>query len=162
MKLAFSSLQIPEEQGEGARDRALHVMRLCREAGIELLVDVSPRTLEMLDVPTLAGLRDLGVGCVRLDFGFSDMETAELSRTFRIAFNASTVSVDKLHVWEHLGADLHRFIACHNYYPKPLTGLPLAAVKTLNERLRARGIETMAFIPGDAELRGPLCEACRR
>ena len=155
---AFTSLQIPEEQQGGARQRALHLMRRCREAGIELMADVSPRTLEWLAIPALAGLRDVGVSCVRLDYGFSDIETVELSRIFKVAFNASTTPVSRLRAWGHLGADLGRFVACHNYYPKPLTGLSLSYVKKINERFRALGVATMAFVPGDAVLRGPLHE----
>ena len=154
----FSSLQIPEEASSEARSRALRIMRLCREASLKMMVDVSPRTLDMLGIPSLEGLRDLGVECVRLDYGFSDLETVELSRTYHIALNASTVSVNQLRAWERLGADLSRFVACHNYYPKPLTGLPLSSVGETNRRFRFFGIETMAFVPGDATLRGPLGE----
>ena len=51
-----------------------------------------------------------------------------------------------------------RFSACHNYYPKPWTGLSLPQVQAINRQLHAYGLETMAFVPGDAELRGPLHE----
>ena len=51
-----------------------------------------------------------------------------------------------------------RFAACHNFYPKPYTGLSLEDVARTNLRLAALGFEIMAFVPGDANVRGPVFE----
>lgn len=168
MDCAFTSFQIPEE-GElglqGLRERASWLLRACREAGIGLIVDVSPSTLDMLGLSSIEELEGLGVACIRLDCGFSDARVVELSRRFRIAFNASTTSLSQVRAWEREGADLSRFCACHNYYPKPLTGLSTSYVREVNDSFRLLGVETAAFIPGDGRapapgngLRGPLYE----
>lgn len=56
------------------------------------------------------------------------------------------------------GADVTRFAACHNFYPKPYTGLALEDIARVNLRLAALGFEIMAFVPGDANVRGPVFE----
>ena len=77
---------------------------------------------------------------------------------FRIVVNASTVSFDEIASWREAGADVTRFAACHNFYPKPYTGLSLEDVARTNLRLAALGFEIMAFVPGDANVRGPVFE----
>lgn len=158
VRYAFTSLQIPEEQGTAYRTEAQHLLAHCHDAGIELMVDVSPATLDNLGCSRLEDLRELGVTMVRLDFGFDAAQTVELSRTFRIVFNASTVSTDDIRAWRAAGADFSRFAACHNFYPKRFTGLSLEAVRRINARLSVLGFTTMAFIPGDERQRGPLFE----
>ena len=83
---------------------------------------------------------------------------AELSGVFRIVVNASTVSSDEIASWCEAGADVTRFAACHNFYPKPYTGLALEDIARVNLRLAALGFEIMAFVPGDANVRGPVFE----
>lgn len=91
-RLAFTSMHIPEEEGVAYRDAARHLLGLCRDAGIDLMVDVSPVTLEKLGFSRIEDLLDFGVTLIRLDFGFDAARTVELSRHFRIVFNASTVT----------------------------------------------------------------------
>lgn len=157
-RLAFTSMHIPEEEGVAYRDAARHLLGLCRDAGIDLMVDVSPVTLEKLGFSRIEDLLDFGVTLIRLDFGFDAARTVELSSHFRIVFNASTVSREDVRAWRAAGADFTRFAACHNFYPKPLTGLSIEEVRRINERLSLLGFTTMAFVPGDGELRGPLHE----
>lgn len=157
-RFAFTSMHIPEERIDDYRGETLALLGACREAGLELIADVSPATLARLGCSSLDELAALGIGYVRLDYGFDARETVELSRTFHVVFNASTISMDDVHAWMALGADLTRFAACHNFYPKPLTGLSIERVRRVNERLRMLGLATFAFVPGDARLRGPLGE----
>lgn len=155
---AFTSLHIPEEHGvDYARD-AKRLLHRLRDAGIGLIVDVGPETCAKLGCTRIEELRDLGFTHLRLDYGFSIEQTVELSRRFRIVFNASTVTRDEISAWRAAGADLSRFSACHNYYPKRYTGLDIETVRASNELLSAQGFETIAFVPGDGRFRGPLYE----
>ena len=79
-------------------------------------------------------------------------------QVFRIVVNASTVSSDEIESWREAGADVTRFAACHNCYPKPYTGLALEDIARVKLRLAALGFEIMAFVPGDANVRGPVFE----
>lgn len=156
--LAFTSMHIPEEEGVDYERDARYLLKLLDDAGISLIVDVGPETYGKLGCSRIEDLRDLGITHVRLDYGFSPEETVRLSRTFRIVCNASTVSKAEIAVWRAAGADFSKFVACHNYYPKRYTGLSVASVRRMNERLSALGFETIGFVPGNAEMRGPLHE----
>jgi hypothetical protein len=81
-----------------------------------------------------------------------------MSHDFHVVFNASTISNDDICAWRAVGADFSRFAACHNYYPKPLTGLSLSSVERTNRHLSDLGFTVMSFVPGDGVRRGPLHE----
>ena len=155
---AFTSLQIPEETDIDQASETRRLLQLCREANLNLIADISPRTLAKLGYSSLSELKGTGIDYVRLDFGFSAAETVELSHDFHVVFNASTISKQDILAWRSAGADFTRFAACHNYYPKPLTGLSIERVANINRGLSELGFTTMAFIPGDKTLRGPLYE----
>lgn len=157
-RYAFTSMHIPEEDGLAYDNDARKMLSLLGTSGIELIVDVGPETPSKLGLSNIADLRNLGVGCLRLDYGFTDAEVVELSSSFRIVLNASIVQGRQFTKWLSMGADASRFIACHNFYPKPFTGLDLAYVCHMNEQLERAGLDAMGFVPGDGELRGPLCE----
>lgn len=158
VRFAFTSLHIPEETGVDYRTEALRMIALCRETGIALIADVSPVTLQKLGCADFDELHELGIEYVRLDFGFDARQTVELSHQFHVVFNASTISEKDIRDWREAGADFTRFAACHNFYPKRLTGLALEDVSRTNARLKALGFTVMSFVPGDAQLRGPLEE----
>lgn len=155
---AFTSLHVPEDDGATYRDKVRWLFKLTSDAGIGLIADVGPETCDVVGVSRVEDLASMGLACARLDYGFSPSEVAHLSDVFRIVFNASTVSREEIAAWRHAGADLSRFAACHNFYPKPMSGLALADVAAMNAQLHAYGFETMGFVPGDAELRGPVFE----
>ena len=134
------------------------MLSLLSARGIALIADVGPRTCDLLGLERIEDLRDLGLEYLRLDYGFSAQRVAELSGVFRIVVNASTVSSDEIASWREAGADVTRFAACHNFYPKPYTGLALEDIARVNLRLAALGFEIMAFVPGDANVRGPVFE----
>ena len=154
----FSSLHIPEEEYSDYKEKVLSLLKLCSHAGISLTMDVDNETPSRLGVKRMEDLTQYGVESIRLDYGFSDEEIVALSRSFNIVWNASTVSLSDVRKWEKMGADLSRFTACHNFYPKPYTGLSFDMVKEINQRLKQFGFVTEAFVPGDGILRGPLFE----
>lgn len=157
-RYAFTSLHIPEDGGAAYADKVRHVLSLLSARGIALIADVGPRTCDLLGLERIEDLRDLGLEYLRLDYGFSAQRVAELSDVFRIVVNTSTVSSDEIASWREAGADVTRFAACHNFYPKPYTGLALEDIARVNLRLAALGFEIMAFVPGDANVRGPVFE----
>lgn len=155
---AFTSLQIPEEEGKNGIQEVRDLLEACRAAKINLIADISPATLERLEITSFEELKRLGFTHVRLDFGFDAAQTVELSRLFNVVFNASTITQNDISAWERAGADFSRFSACHNFYPKRYTGLSLDEFSRINSRLKNWGFTTMAFVPGDLQLRGPLFE----
>lgn len=157
-RYAFTSMHIPEEEGVDYERDARRILGMLQKAGISLIVDVGPETYEKLGCSSIEELRELGITHTRLDYGFSVEETVHLSHTFHIVFNASTVSKAEISAWRAAGADFSRFAACHNFYPKKNTGLAIEDVRRMNDRLSAYGFEIIGFVPGNADLRGPLHE----
>ena len=157
---AFTSFQIPEELGVDFQHTLNGLLGKLRTAGISLIADVGPDACKMLGVDDIDGLRELGITHIRLDDGFGPEEAVELSHRFRIVFNASTITREEIKTWKRLGADLSRFSACHNFYPKRNTGLAIEDVRATDSLLAAFGFEIMGFVPTDDPTlaRGPLFE----
>jgi len=156
MNYVFTSLHIPEEQVADYARRVRTFLADCSAANLNCMVDVSPHTLEKLACTSYEDLKAMGVDYLRLDFGFSDEEIVRLSQTFHIVLNASTMGRADVERLRALGADFSRFVASHNFYPKPLTGLSLERVAEANRYFKSLGFLTMAFVAGDAVYRGPL------
>ena len=154
----FTSLHIPEEEYSDYKEKVRYLLKLCVKAGIDLTMDVDSETPDRLGVKRMEDLLDFGVKSIRLDYGFSDLDVVNLSKSFHVVWNASTISPYDIKKWKRLGADTSGFTACHNFYPKPYTGLSLSLVKEINQKLKLAGYETESFVPGDLEFRGPLYE----
>ena len=152
----FTSLHIPEEDYGDYKTNVVELLSLTKKSGIDLMVDVDGDTPKRLGLRGMEDLLDYGVNSIRLDFGFTDKDVVTLSKHFNIVWNASTTAPADIKKWEALGADIYRFTACHNYYPKPYTGLELSRVGDINERLKIAGYRISAFIPSDGEFRGPI------
>ena len=152
----FTSLHIPEEDYDDYKKRVVELLKLTHDAGIEMTMDVEGDTPSKLGLSKMEDLLDYGVTSIRLDYGFSDDEVVKLSHSFNIVWNASTVNPFDIRKWEKLGADIDRFTSCHNYYPKPYTGLDLNDVRDINKTLKSFGYTVSAFVPGDKTFRGPL------
>ena len=155
---AFTSLHIPEETGVDYSRSIRQLLDCCREGNLNLITDVGPETYEKLGVASMEELKSLGITHVRLDYGFSPREVVEISKSFYVVFNASTIMEEEFLEWKRYGADFAKFAACHNFYPKQFTALSLKQVREINNRLKYLGFTTMAFVPGDLTLRGPLFE----
>lgn len=156
IKYVFTSLHIPEEKNICYQDEVRILLDACKQANLHLFVDISPHTLEKLNISSYEELHDLNVTHVRVDFGFTYEQIVALSRSFYVVLNASTISDEDIRKLYALDADFSKFYSCHNFYPKPYTGISLRNVAKINQRLRYLGIKTMAFVAGDFEYRGPL------
>jgi uncharacterized protein len=155
VKLAFTSLHIPEESGIST-ERVRGLLSLFKREGFQVFADVSKKTPAMLGLHQFEELKELGVTSLRLDDGFTTDEMLELSRHFRIAINASTVGEKELQRWIDCGLETGNMISWHNFYPKPETGLDQEYFLKQQHLYDTLGIPVYAFIPGDEKKRGPL------
>ncbi|WRP06213.1 MupG family TIM beta-alpha barrel fold protein [Rossellomorea aquimaris] len=155
MKLAFTSLHIPEES-EYSREHVGHLLSIFKREGFEVFADVSRNTPTLLGLSRFEELKDLGVTALRLDDGFTAEEMVALSHHFQIAINASTVGRKELQEWTSSGLETGNMIAWHNFYPKPETGLDQDYFMKQQRLFEASDIPVYAFIPGDDEKRGPV------
>lgn len=156
MHIAFSSLQIPEEQHLDVLERFHSLQQYAVSSDIRIFTDISRQTVHTLHLQSVQDLKQYGVEYIRLDDGFTSEQMKELSRVFHIVVNASASEDTLKEVLEQ--CDSTRMCACHNYYPEPYTGLSLEYVQERNAFFHQYGIQTMGFIPGNHHLRGPLYE----
>lgn len=156
----FTSLHIPEADSASLLSEFRHVTAEAAALGFRTTADISPRTFRLLDASLahLEPIRALGLDALRLDFGFSPEEIAHWTRQsgFRIELNASTIDIRMLDAILAAGADPRYLQACHNYYPRPETGLSFELFAERSLLFRSRGISVSAFIPSLRNPRGPL------
>lgn len=156
MSYVFTSLHIPEEKVDDYPSEVKKLMELCKLHNLNVMVDVSNNTLPKLGLDNLSQLKEWGFTHLRIDFGISLEEIAELTNDFGIVLNASTVTLEELNKLRELGVDFTKFLACHNFYPKPLTGISLQQMIDRNRMFKSFNIDTMGFVAGDKDLRGPV------
>jgi uncharacterized protein len=156
----FTSLHIPEDNPDTYKELLQELGALAKTHGMELLADVSPLSLGHLglDWSTLPQLLEWGLAGIRVDYGFTADEIVSLTKIMKTGINASTVSESELDSWIEKGLNVENVEAWHNFYPRPETGLDLDFLIERNVMLKSKGITTMAFIPGNDTLRGPLYE----
>lgn len=156
--LLFTSLHIPEEDRSLYRERLFSLGRLAGQLRLGLIVDIDSHSLEQigLSLDEADRLPAFGITGLRLDDGFDEQMSAELSNKIAVVLNASTLTLHTLKRMIALGLNVNRVTACHNYYPRPETGLDRSAFRRANRMLRQQGLSVAAFFPGDKDLRGPL------
>lgn len=157
-KSIFTSLHIPEADPSVYKERLQELGQLSQKYGMELMADISPKSLQYLGL-TWDHVEDIvhwGVTGLRIDYGIEDERIASLSAKMKVALNASTLTEEQLEKLVTDGLNLSRTEAWHNFYPRPETGLSLENLQQRNLWLKNKGLTTMAFIPGDHKLRGPL------
>ncbi|MDA2704317.1 MupG family TIM beta-alpha barrel fold protein [Bacillus cereus] len=156
----FSSLHIPEDDPNTYKELIQILGKQALAHEMELMVDVSPKSLHHLGLTyeNVEELLDWGITGLRMDYGIAPKEIASVSHKMKVALNASTITKP---FWKELLAEhirVENVEAWHNFYPRPETGLAKSFLQKQNQYLQKCGIKTMAFIPGDAEKRGPLYE----
>ncbi|GAM15818.1 DUF871 domain-containing protein [Mesobacillus selenatarsenatis] len=154
----FTSLHIPEDNPAEYKELLQKLGELAKKHNMELMADVSPRSLDYLglDWDQYDVLLDWGLSGIRADYGFTIQQIVELSHKMKIGINASTVTKEELLAWIDAGLNTKNVEAWHNFYPRPETGLDKEFLIERNNMLRSFGITTMAFVPGDKDLRGPV------
>ncbi|SFC49712.1 hypothetical protein SAMN04488102_10861 [Alkalibacterium subtropicum] len=147
----FTSLHMNEEVND---DYVKNVEEMCEwlhENGFWLMADVSPLTLERFEEDSLASLaRRLHLNNLRIDFGFDLKELKREEMDVSFTYNASTLLNQE--------SEEAEAFYMHNFYPRPETGLDELFFTSLNKRIRENSGQTLAFISGDEEKRGPLYE----
>ena len=153
----FTSLHIQEELNEGYKADAYEMMAFLKKYHFHVIADISPRTLSFFKVRDIVGFaREMGIGCLRVDYGFTVDETAAIAASFPVALNASTIDIEN--ALQIKKAASKEVCAIHNFYPRPETGLDEARLAEATKRLQKHGIKVFAFIPGDQKKRGPVFE----
>lgn len=154
----FTSLHIPEDDQANYGDQLKKLARLAMALDMELMADISPKSLKTLGFnwENADRLLEWGVTGLRIDYGIDEQTIIHLSKKMKIALNASTLPLAGLRRMKEKGLVIESVEAWHNFYPRPETGLGSEYFIKQNKMLVDEGMTVMAFIPGDKALRGPL------
>ena len=154
----FTSLHIPEDDPKVILKRLAELTKWSKNLETDVIADVSESGMARLGL-TLENeeqIESLGLSGLRIDDGVSPATVAKLSQKMPIALNASTINEDDVTALREHGANFENLQAWHNFYPRPETGLDSNWLKEKNDWLHHMNLETMAFVAGDAVLRGPI------
>ncbi|MCR5757158.1 MAG: MupG family TIM beta-alpha barrel fold protein [Selenomonas sp.] len=163
IRRVFTSLHIPETDTAALKRELAEILAAARQYGMEIISDISPKTLAILDMPAfdLSAFRQLGITTLRLDYGYEAAQIAELSHNdqgIRLQLNASTVTERILSELQAAGTDFSHIDALHNFYPRRGTGLSESILRRKTTMLQQLGIKVGAFVPSQGRKRGPLFE----
>lgn len=156
--MIFTSLHIPEEDAEVYQERLYDLGALAKEFKMDLIVDIDVNSLNSLHLSLNEAdqITHFGITALRLDDGFDEETTAALSNQIPIVLNASTLTSDSLKKMADKGLNASKVTACHNFYPRPETGLSREAFQRSNQMFKKACLLIASFFPGDQELRGPI------
>ena len=152
----FLSLHISEEFDDTFCARAGKTCHALADMGFRIIADVSVKTVKQFGCADLTELAEkLRLWALRIDYGFSRQEIEAMAEKMPIVLNASTTTAEDAAA---IAAKGNPVMAMHNFYPRPETGLDEDYLRETTERLRQAGLKVLAFIPGDAQKRGPVFE----
>ena len=154
----FTSLHIPEDDPKVILKRLAELTKWCKNLETAVIADVSESGMARLGLAleNEEQIESLGLTGLRIDDGVSPATVAKLSQKMPVALNASTINEDDVTALREHGANFENLQAWHNFYPRPETGLDSNWLKAKNDWLHHMNLETMAFVAGDAVLRGPI------
>ena len=157
-KRVFSSLHIPESNAAALREEALCLYAFAESLGLEVIADISPLTLTILDIPELtpSRLKELHITTARFDYGIGPETIADFSREMNVQLNASTLRSVQLNALLKANADFSRIDGLHNFYPRPHTGLSSETIQRQNALLHRHDISAGVFAASQTGRRGPL------
>ena len=152
----FLSLHISEEFDDTFCARAGKTCHALADMGFRIIADVSVKTVTQFDCADLTELAEkLRLWALRIDYGFTRQEIEAMAEKMPIVLNASTTTAEDAAA---IAAKGNPVMAMHNFYPRPETGLDEDYLRETTENLRQAGLKVLAFIPGDAQKRGPVYE----
>lgn len=147
----FSSAHINE--AKTSQEELQSIIDECNKLGLKLSLDVSK--------PIMDKYAEFdGLFALRLDYGFSDEEIIELSKTasYFVELNASTLSYEHIKALIDGGINTSRTRFTFNFYPKLYTGHDIIDVYNKTKICNEVGIYVGAFIPSHTGFRPPMYE----
>ncbi|AST57006.1 cell surface protein [Thermoanaerobacterium thermosaccharolyticum] len=159
----FTSFNLPEINYEEKLKEIKDLIEYIKSLNMQITVDISPKTLNIIGstYDNLSEFNKYGFSCLRLDYGFTPDEIAIMTKNeygIAIELNASTIKKEFIEDLINKGADINDLRTCHNFYPKPYTGLSYSFFENQTKMIKEYGLRVAAFIPSQKGKRGPIFE----
>jgi len=160
----FTSIHLPEDDFLEVSGAVKEFSEIISKNGMNLAVDCSFHEFEKIkNNPILENnIRGSHIAYLRLDFGFLPQDIQYITRELNIhglMLNASIMRREEIEeIVSTLGSlsDKPVVKACHNFYPRPETGLGLDYFIDQSVCFREMGIAVIACVPSHHKPRGPL------
>lgn len=153
----FTSVQIPEEDEQTKYHYLTELLEELASYQVTYMIDINPDLLNERFFNILQRYHTAQF-IIRIDNKTSSQSIdAITSRGYQCCLNASIVSEHLLSELKRQLQDFSKLCYCHNYYPRPDTGLAETFVQQQNERILHHNTQAdiYAFVAG-SEYRGPL------
>lgn len=160
----FTSIHLPEDDFSRTTQAIGEFSKIVTHKGMNLAVDCSFHELQKIkdNLSLKVNLQHSRIAFLRLDFGFQPHDLQYITQELHIhglMLNASTMNrseIDKV-VTELRGFSEELTLkACHNFYPRPETGLGVDFFLQQSTWFKNEGINVIACVPSHNKPRGPL------
>lgn len=152
----FTSMQIPEENDTTKIQYLTSLLTFLQHTNVTYIIDINPKLLtESLYNSLSFPKADI---VIRIDAETSKAVVNDIIKHgFKCCLNASTVTYDLLNDLYQSVSNFEQILFCHNYYPRPDTGLDSNSVTHQNKLILSFNKHAIiyGFIPGTTT-RGPL------
>ena len=152
-KSVFTTINIPEDDSkEYYKDRLTILGKQCKKYDMTIMLSVSKQSLKetKIDLEDIEFLKSIGINGIRVTKETTNERIAEISEHFRVGISASHTTKEDIKKLKELGCDLSKLEAWFNYYSREDTGLSIDYMRDKIKFWKKRGIETVAFSPGDS------------
>lgn len=151
----FSCLLSVEKSREEIIKDFKDINLYAKSKGYEIIVDVSPKVFNQLDISyqDLSFFKEIGADGLRLDAGFSGSEESMMTFNpygLKIEINMSN-DVHTIDTIMDYQPNRHCLLGCHNFYPHGYSGLSLDYFLQCTKRFTKYGLRTAAFVTSQNE-----------
>ncbi|GAA0732337.1 DUF871 domain-containing protein [Clostridium oceanicum] len=157
----FTSLHIPETNYDILKKEVTNFLKVAKEYNMDIISDISPNTFKFLGLNNLdlKSLKNFGIQTIRIDFGYSEKEIANISRNpynIKVQLNASTITKNFFNKLDNFNPNYNNIDSLHNFYPRRNTGISEKCLLEKNHLLKEKGIKVSAFVQSNNKKRSPL------
>lgn len=151
----FSCLLSVQKSPEEIKQEFSEINLFAKQKGFEVILDVSPRVFEQLEISykDLSFFKEVGADGLRLDMGFTGNEEAIMTYNpydLKIEINMSN-DVSTIDTIMDYQPNRYNLYGCHNFYPHQYSGLELSFFKDCTKRFQQYGIRSAAFVTSQHE-----------
>ncbi|MBS4192457.1 DUF871 domain-containing protein [Bacillus sp. FJAT-49705] len=144
----------------GKIEEVLKVVSKCRDLGLKIVADINHKMFNEFckDLKDIRIFKDFGLSGIRLDYGFSLEEIAEMTwneKDLQIGINA-LLSKEEQSIFKSMPTNHSQLFASFNYYPRIESGISLEFLMDQSHFFNQYNIPIRSFIAGEAFKRGPI------